>query len=32
MIKEDAALRGPDRVHVVVDFASELDSGGPSDD
>jgi len=29
MIEEDAALRGPDRLHLVLDFARELEAEAP---
>lgn len=32
MIEEDAALRGPDRLHLILDFARELNAEGPSGD
>ncbi len=30
MIEEDAELRGPDRLHLVLDFALELETAGPA--
>ena len=32
MIEEDAELRGPDRLHLVLDFAGELDADGSGGD